>query len=363
MPDSPDDRPSDPTSAVPPSSGPSDRPESEPAGSALANPSVDHVSKENDIQGPTADSGDAPRPPRRRRRRRRPRHATDTPASASPGQAERSATADNAPASEAPPATPPSQGVPQRRRRRRRGPRREAAGSTETGRATQATQDTPESSPNVTPPSDDVAGPEQPHPQSRGRRRRRPPRPAEVNSVGTDKIVAPQTAASTRAASSRQRPAPYRGSHSRGPHDRPVVDDRPRERGPIGDNRSAPDRRTPGRHAPGPGNRRRRRDRDAPSKKPEPRLYALESIVDRGFEDIVDAAEDNLTRRVHWTIMKRTVADQGSGKLISATYVLQRDGVDTEYPGLATARAAANKTIIHPEKLTLSKAEHAAAKK
>jgi hypothetical protein len=61
--------------------------------------------------------------------------------------------------------------------------------------------------------------------------------------------------------------------------------------------------------------------------------------------------------------MKRTVADQGSGKLISATYVLQRDGVDTEYPGLATARAAANKTIIHPEKLTLSKAEHAAAKK
>jgi hypothetical protein len=86
-------------------------------------------------------------------------------------------------------------------------------------------------------------------------------------------------------------------------------------------------------------------------------------VVDRGFEDVVDAAEDNLTRRVHWTIIKRTVADQGSGKPISATYVLQREGVDTEFPGLGAARAAANKTIVHPEKLTLSKAEHAAAKK
>jgi len=57
------------------------------------------------------------------------------------------------------------------------------------------------------------------------------------------------------------------------------------------------------------------------------------------------------------------VADQQSGKPISAVYVLQRDGIDTEFPSLGTARAAANKTIIHPEKLTLSKAEHAAAKK
>jgi hypothetical protein len=83
-------------------------------------------------------------------------------------------------------------------------------------------------------------------------------------------------------------------------------------------------------------------------------------VVDRGFEDVVDAAEDNLTRRVHWTITKRTVADQESGKPISATYVLKRDGVDTEYPGLGAARAAVNKTIVHPEKLTLSKADHAA---
>ena len=78
---------------------------------------------------------------------------------------------------------------------------------------------------------------------------------------------------------------------------------------------------------------------------------------------MVDEVEDNLIRRVHWTIIKRTVADQENGKPISVTYVLKRDGVDTEFPGLGAARAAANKTIVHPEKLTLSKAEHAAAKK
>ncbi|HJU18043.1 MAG TPA: hypothetical protein VJ770_16440, partial [Stellaceae bacterium] len=91
---------------------------------------------------------------------------------------------------------------------------------------------------------------------------------------------------------------------------------------------------------------------------PERKLYALESVVDRGFEDI----EEEETRRVHWTILKRTVADQKSGKQMSAVYILQRDGVDQEFPNLGAARAAANKTIVHPEKLTLSKAEHAAAR-
>ncbi len=86
-------------------------------------------------------------------------------------------------------------------------------------------------------------------------------------------------------------------------------------------------------------------------------------MVDRGFEDIEDEAGENETRRVHWTIVKRSVADQKSSKAMSATYLLQRDGVDTEFPNLGAARAAANKTIVHPEKLTLSKAEHAAAKK
>ena len=80
------------------------------------------------------------------------------------------------------------------------------------------------------------------------------------------------------------------------------------------------------------------------------------------MEDVSDAA-DGGARRVHWTITKRTVADQHSGKPMTTTYVLKRDGVDTEFPSLGTARAAANKTIVHPEKLTLSKAEHAAARK
>jgi len=86
-------------------------------------------------------------------------------------------------------------------------------------------------------------------------------------------------------------------------------------------------------------------------------------VIDRGFEDVVDDAGESAPRRVHWTIIKRTVADQKSGKPMSAVYVLQREGVDAEYPNLGAARAAVNKTIVHPEKLTMSKAEHAAAKK
>jgi hypothetical protein len=85
-------------------------------------------------------------------------------------------------------------------------------------------------------------------------------------------------------------------------------------------------------------------------------------MVDRGFEDVADDAEENGTRRVHWTILKRSVADQKSGKPMSTAYVLQREGVETEFANLGAARAAANKTIVHPEKLTMSKAEHAAAK-
>ena len=45
---------------------------------------------------------------------------------------------------------------------------------------------------------------------------------------------------------------------------------------------------------------------------------------------------------------------------MSAVYVLQREGVEAQFPNLGAARAAVNKTIIHPEKLTVSKAEHAA---
>ena len=82
-------------------------------------------------------------------------------------------------------------------------------------------------------------------------------------------------------------------------------------------------------------------------------------MVDRGFDDVEEEAG---TRRVHWTIVKRTTADQISRKPVSFLYVLQRDGVDSEFPNLGAARNAVNKTIVHPEKLTRSKAEYAAEK-
>ena len=77
----------------------------------------------------------------------------------------------------------------------------------------------------------------------------------------------------------------------------------------------------------------------------------------------IDVEEEAGTRRVHWTIVKRTTADQISRKPISALYVLQRDGADSEFPSLGAARNEVNKTIVHPEKLTRSKAEYAAEKK
>jgi hypothetical protein len=109
--------------------------------------------------------------------------------------------------------------------------------------------------------------------------------------------------------------------------------------------------------------RRQQRDRDDLRKKPEPKLYRLESIVDHGFADVADPASEGATRRVDWAILKRTTADQRTARALSAIYVLRRDGIDTEFAHLSAARAAVNKTITHPEKLTLSKADHAAARK
>jgi hypothetical protein len=91
----------------------------------------------------------------------------------------------------------------------------------------------------------------------------------------------------------------------------------------------------------------------------ERKLYSFDSVVDRGFDDVEEEAG---TRRVHWTILKRTTADQISRKPVSAVYVLQRDGNDSEFPNLGAARSAVNKTIVHPEKLTRSKEEYAAEK-
>jgi hypothetical protein len=313
MPHSSDDPSSDRIDAETPSA-----PSAEGVASESASPSE---------VNPAAGSGEPPRPFRRRRRRRRPPRPAD-PAEAvalSPSQTERPATPEDTAESGDLAATPPP-------------------------------EDAAESGDLTATPPPEVG------PRRRRRRRRRPPRPAEASAAEADKTVTPSAAEGTPAGAPRNRSAPYRSSRSRGAGNR-SSDEQPSERRPPGDSRRAPDRRGRGKGPPSRNDRRQGRDRAPPRKKPEPRLYALEAIVDRGFEDLVDAAEDNLTRRVHWTIIKRTVADQESGKPISATYVLKRDGVDTEFPGLGAARAAANKTIVHPEKLTLSKAEHAAAKK
>ena len=60
------------------------------------------------------------------------------------------------------------------------------------------------------------------------------------------------------------------------------------------------------------------REQFAP-RKIERKLYHIDSVVDRGFEDIEGEGD---TRRVHWTILKRTTADQVSRKALSAVYVL-----------------------------------------
>jgi hypothetical protein len=143
----------------------------------------------------------------------------------------------------------------------------------------------------------------------------------------------------------------------------PAVGDRGdrRERGPReGGERGG---RDPRRRDDRGGGGRGGRGRDGgpgSARRPERKLYNVDSVVDRGFEDVEE--EEGGERRIPWTIVKRTVADQITRKPMSASYVLQRDGAESEFPSLGSARSAVNKTIVHPEKLTLSKADHAAAK-
>jgi hypothetical protein len=119
----------------------------------------------------------------------------------------------------------------------------------------------------------------------------------------------------------------------------------------------------------GKGGDRDRGGRDGRRDKPAPKLYSFESVVDRGFEDVAapptegEAPAEGGTRRVDWTIVKRTVADQRVAKTVSAQYILKRDGAETEFPNLGAARAAVNKTIVHPEKLTRAKADYPTTKK
>jgi hypothetical protein len=142
--------------------------------------------------------------------------------------------------------------------------------------------------------------------------------------------------------------------------------DRDRERGPR-------QGKGGGKGFGGKGGDRDRRDgrRD----KPAPKLYSFESVVDRGFEDVAaapasgegegasDGESQSQTRRIDWTIVKRTVADQRAAKTVSALYILKREGAETEFPNLGAARAAVNKTIVHPEKLTRPKTDYPTTKK
>lgn len=207
---------------------------------------------------------------------------------------------------------------PPRRRRRRRRPRSE----TPTGTAEAASGEAGAAAPATDrPPRRDWFG-----------RNRRPRREGEAPQEG-------RGGADGAAGQRERREAGPRNGAGRGPGGER------RERG--GDQR--------GRRG-GPGDRR---GRGAPERKVERKLYSVDAVVDRGFEDVEQEGE---TRRVHWTIVKRTVADQVSRKPVSASYVLQRDGNDAEFPSLGAARDAVNKTIVHPEKLTASKSEIAALK-
>ena len=338
----------------------------------------------------TATQDAVPRRPRRRRRRRRP---PPQPPTEPVGDA---LTEQTASARERSPADDPPESFrgmdasnrpPRRRRRRRRGPPREhAPQETPTPGNVQIEQGPPAADAESTSGEDPAQSlPEQTtwvrdnasHQRPRhGYRYRRPPRESS-RPDGSFDTRGPSEAVDENGASpigrSRTDGPHNRRSRSTGQRDREPQSGRSQEQRPRsaeagGRGRRTSDRRDRGagpRGQPGRNARERpqRRGREAPLRKPEPRLYALESVIDRGFEDVVDDAGENATRRVHWTIIKRTVADQKSGKPMSAVYVLQREGVDAEYPNLGAARSAVNKTIVHPEKLTMSKAEHAAAKK
>ena len=417
-----DDLPSDRVSAVSPPALPAAGGESEPATSAHPRGADQEVKQSADPQAETVLGGDPPRRPRRRRRRRPSREAGVGPqpgeiaatpqgegdpsrrhrrrrrgarpgtgtAEPTPGEEIRAVEGPPAHGSDAVPdqASPTAgEGVPGvnaprdgqvrthigRRRRRSKIP----PASTPSGDATGAGSSVERGSratggfarnmeAGIEPPIG------QPEGQPGGRRRRRRfPRPAAATPTGEHQAVGRSPDEGSPADAPRYRTRPYRdfrGLGSRDPDDRRAPrqagqgERRPHESAssrPGNRERASSAQQERRKGGPGP---RERRGRDLPQRRPEPRLYALEAVVDRGFEDVPDET-DGAMRRVHWTITKRTVADQQSGKPMTTAYVLKRDGVDTEFPSLGTARMAANKTIVHPEKLTLSKAEHAAARK
>jgi hypothetical protein len=367
--------------------------ESEASAGSPPNRSPENAAEQDRLPVQPSPQGEQRRPRRRRRRHHRPSSAVESATAQIGGetQAEGMSPAADAVAPETPPDPAPAGEVqkPRRRRRRRPRPPRETLPSQAPlegeGQiaADAAVGNTSADVPPADPTELRASGPnifgEQ---RRRRRRRRRPPREGEITERHAEDGTPEATASVSESGAQQAAAAVTRprsgGAWNRRPREAGSGEREPRFQRPRdGHEREARshdsaargrDRREQSRQDRGARDRgqkhgRPERGRGAPPKKPEVRLYALESIVDRGFEDVTDEGDGGSTRRVHWTIVKRTVADQKSGKAMSAIYVLQREGTDSEFPNLGVARAAVNKTIVHPEKLTLSKAEHAAAKK
>jgi hypothetical protein len=375
----------------------SDDPSSAPSASVESETPSATVADGANPAGPSLQDGEAQQPRRRRRRRRgRPPPAAASPRATIGDQTTPEGTAP--PGDTIPDTKADAQGDtggaaqaprPRRHRRRRRGPPREmpqqspasAGDRVDESGPTDSTTATPREDPTQSQPAPGMAS-ELARPRRRRRRPARGPGLMDQTESGGQSPSGPEAiteGASQSEPGTVRRPWPGRPRNRRPPA-RAAPDGDPRRHGarqpgertarPGDAGARGPDRRdrgsdTRGRRDGRSSGRPPGRGREAAPRKPEQKLYALESVVDRGFEDVTEDSNEGGqgdTRRVHWTIIKRTVADQKSGKAMSASYVLQREGVEAEFPNLGAARAAVNKTIVHPEKLTLSKAEHVAAK-
>jgi len=352
-------------------------------GSDASRPNASTEDASNGSSAPSAPvRQEASRRPRRRRRRRRPSPQMPKEPSSDTltGQ---TASAGDAMPTEGPPDVSAAVGephrLPSRRRHRRRGSSRGSAQGASASGAAQVDKDAPaaEAEPSASgeDPAHNLPAPVAPAPcdvahegfRRRFRRRRRPRADSRsdssFNTASQEASEAVEKSGPSSVGRSRAVGPQNRRPRGTGEQDREPQSSGLPDRSPPNAERSGVRGRTAGGRGRVAGDRYRRRGRDEPPKKPELKLYGLESVVDRGFEDVPDnEASEGAIRRVHWTIIKRTVADQKSGKPMSAVYILQREGTDAEFPNLGAARAAVNKTIVHPEKLTMSKAEHAAAK-
>ena len=256
-----------------------------------------------------APADDQPRKRRRRRRRRGKRPPDAAPEGATPSPAPEAALPAVAPepnAASGQQALPPGEPRPAGERRRKRRRRRRGTGGP--------------------PAAASAAGPQ----------------PVEAGGA----VAAPDAAPRPQAPRQREERSERRGGDAPRDRDAGARRDGRQDKGPRGARPHGHDK-----------------DRDRFSRKPAQSLYSVESVVDRGFEEVPDAANSATTRRVDWTIVKRVVADRISARPISAVYMLRREGTDTEFAHLSAARAAVNKTIVHPEKLTRPKADHPTGKK